>query len=130
VLWHQDGYPWRARLGITEAVTLWIALDRADESTGGLQMIPGSHHMDAQPLRPQPSHANVFGSEIDPHLVDATLARSLTLAPGDVSAHHPNLIHGSLPNWSEKPRRALAVRYSRAGLAKDSHAALTGPVTP
>jgi ectoine hydroxylase-related dioxygenase (phytanoyl-CoA dioxygenase family) len=115
VLWHQDGYPWRAQLGITEAVTLWIALDRADESTGGLQVIPGSHHLDAQPLCPQRSQSNVFGSEIAPEFVDPTLARALMLAPGDVSAHHPNLIHGSLPNWSEEPRRALAVRYFPAG---------------
>jgi ectoine hydroxylase-related dioxygenase (phytanoyl-CoA dioxygenase family) len=112
VLWHQDGYPWRARLGITVAVTLWIALDRADAATGGLQVIPGSHHLDAQPLRPQRSQPNLFGSEISPELVDPTLARALTLAPGDVSAHHPNLIHGSLPNRSGQPRRALAVRYS------------------
>jgi ectoine hydroxylase-related dioxygenase (phytanoyl-CoA dioxygenase family) len=128
VLWHQDGHPWRARLGITEALTLWIALDRADESTGGLQVIPGSHHLDAQPLRPGRDQPNMFGSEIDPDLVDAALARLLALAPGDVSAHHPNLIHGSLPNWSEEPRRALAVRYSRAGGSKDKHAAVTSPV--
>jgi phytanoyl-CoA hydroxylase len=114
VLWHQDGYPWRVQLGIAEAVTLWIALDQADEGTGGLQVIPGSHHLDAQPLCPQRSTSNMFGSEIAPELVDATFARALTLAPGDVSAHHPNLIHGSLPNWSEKPRRALAIRYRPA----------------
>jgi ectoine hydroxylase-related dioxygenase (phytanoyl-CoA dioxygenase family) len=121
-LWHQDGYPWRARLGITEAVTLWLALDRADGDTGGLQVIPGSHHLDAQPLRRQRSQPNLFGSEIAPELVDATLARTLTLAPGDVSAHHPNLIHGSLPNWSDQPRRALAVRYSPVSTAEDGHA--------
>jgi hypothetical protein len=130
VLWHQDGHPWRVRFGITVAVTLWIALDRADGDTGGLQVIPGSHHLDAQPLCPQHSQSDVFGSEIAPEFVDATLARVLTLAPGDVSAHHPNLIHGSLPNWSEEPRRALAVRYAPAGSSKDNQAALARPVTP
>jgi hypothetical protein len=92
VLWHQDGHPWEIRLGITQAVTLWIALDRADEHTGGLQVIPASHVLAAQPLRSHQGQPNVFGSEIDPLLVDETVARPLRLAPGDVSAHHPNLI--------------------------------------
>jgi ectoine hydroxylase-related dioxygenase (phytanoyl-CoA dioxygenase family) len=110
-LWHQDGYPWRTRLGITEAVTLWVALDPAGEDSGGLRVIPGSHTLEAQPLRLSAGPASVFGAEIDPDLVDTARARQLTLAPGDMSAHHPNLIHGSLPNRSEHPRRALAVRY-------------------
>lgn len=113
VWWHQDGHPWRTRLGINEAVTLWIALDAAAEDNGGLRVIPGSHVLPAQPLRPSPNTDGVFGGEIDPGLVDETLACQLTLAPGDVGAHHPNLIHGSLPNRSEKPRRALVVRYRR-----------------
>jgi hypothetical protein len=111
VWWHQDGHPWRTQLGIAEAVTLWIALDPADGHNGGLRVIPGSHVLPAQPLRPSPNAAGVFGGEIDPGLVDDTLACQLTLAPGDVAAHHPNLIHGSLPNRSAQPRRALAVRY-------------------
>ncbi|HEY3810085.1 MAG TPA: phytanoyl-CoA dioxygenase family protein [Acidimicrobiales bacterium] len=109
--WHQDGHPWRTQLGITEAVTVWIALDAADVHNGGLRVIPGSHTLAAQPLRPTPEGNGVFGAEIDPALVDDTLARQLRLAPGDVAAHHPNLIHGSLANRSARPRRALAVRY-------------------
>jgi ectoine hydroxylase-related dioxygenase (phytanoyl-CoA dioxygenase family) len=110
-LWHQDGYPWQTGLGITEAVTLWLALDRADEHTGGLQVVPGSHRLPAQPLRAHQGQASLFNSEIDPLLVDETRARPLRLAPGDVSAHHPNLIHSSSPNLSAHPRRGLAIRY-------------------
>jgi ectoine hydroxylase-related dioxygenase (phytanoyl-CoA dioxygenase family) len=112
--WHQDGYPWRIQLGITEAVTLWVALDRADEETGGLRVIPGSHALAAQPLIRGPAEGNVFGWEIAPHLVEPGLAQNLTLAAGDVSAHHPNLIHGSGPNRSGYLRRALAIRYRPA----------------
>lgn len=114
VLWHQDGHPWRTGLGIVEATTLWIALDPAAADNGGLQVIPGSHLLTAQPLQPNRDHASVFGAEIDPALVDATLAWQLILSPGDLSAHHPNLIHGSRPNRSDRPRRALAVRYRAA----------------
>jgi hypothetical protein len=111
VLWHQDGYPWQTRLGITEAVTLWIALDRVDEDTGGLQVIPGSHVLPAQPLRLDNEQPSVFGAVLDPLPADEADARPLRLAPGDASAHHPNLIHGSPPNRSQHPRRCLAIRY-------------------
>ena len=114
VLWHQDGYPWRTRFGIGEAVTLWVALDRSDQDTGGLMVIPGSHTVAAQPLRPHPGQSDVFGYEIDPALVDAARARPITLLPGDVSAHHPNIIHGSGPNRSAHLRRGLAIRYRPA----------------
>jgi ectoine hydroxylase-related dioxygenase (phytanoyl-CoA dioxygenase family) len=114
VLWHQDGHPWRTRLGIGEAVTLWLALDRSDQDRGGLMVIPGSHTLAAQPLRPRPDQSDVFGYEIDPALVDAARAQEVTLLPGDVSAHHPNIIHGSGPNRSAYLRRGLAIRYRPA----------------
>jgi ectoine hydroxylase-related dioxygenase (phytanoyl-CoA dioxygenase family) len=110
-LWHQDGYPWQTQLGITRAVTLWIALDPAHEDNGCLRVIPGSHTLAAEPLRLRPDYPSLFGAEIDPDLVEAGRARSLILTPGDASAHHPNLIHSSLSNRSAHPRRALAVRY-------------------
>jgi hypothetical protein len=111
VRWHQDGHPWRTALGIREAVTLWVALDRSDEDSGGLRVIPGSHRLAALPLRPHDGGPSVFGCEMDPNLVDAARARPVTLRPGDVSAHHSNLIHSSGPNRSAHPRRALAIRY-------------------
>ena len=114
VLWHQDGHPWRVGLGITSAVTLWIALDRTGPDNGGLQVIPGSHGLPAQALRPNLTEPSVFGYEIDPSLVDAHRSVQLTMAAGDISAHHPDLIHGSPPNRSDRPRRALAVRYRAA----------------
>jgi ectoine hydroxylase-related dioxygenase (phytanoyl-CoA dioxygenase family) len=115
VLWHQDGLPWQTRFGITEAVTLWVALDPADARNGGLAVVPRTHSMAAQPLRANVDRPSVFGLEIDPSLVEEDLAIRLDLDPGDVSAHHPSLIHGSGPNVSGRPRRSLAVRYRPRG---------------
>jgi ectoine hydroxylase-related dioxygenase (phytanoyl-CoA dioxygenase family) len=114
VLWHQDGHPWRARLGIGEAVTLWIALDAVDVCNGGLSVVPGSHSLPPQELRANPSDPSIFGVQIDPALVEAGKARHLALSPGDVSAHHSALVHGSGANTSPRPRRALALRYRPA----------------
>jgi phytanoyl-CoA hydroxylase len=108
--WHQDGHPWEQR-GITSAVSIGIALDRSTRANGCLLVIPGSHRLPAQPLRPITDPPNVFGAEIDPALVDETLAVALELEPGDASIHHPNLIHGAEPNTSDTPRRTLVLRY-------------------
>ena len=113
VLWHQDGYPWREQLGVVDAVTLWVALDPADQHNGCLRVVPGSHRLPLRPLRPNPVE-NVFGWECDPDLVDESAAVDVVLAPGDVSLHHPALLHSSGPNRSGGRRAALALRYRSA----------------
>lgn len=108
--WHQDGRPWEER-GIDRAVTLGVALDRTTEANGCLRVIPGSHRLAAQPLRPVLDPPSVFGAEIDPALVDESLAIAVPLEPGDVSVHLPTLIHGSDANASDTPRTTLVMRY-------------------
>jgi ectoine hydroxylase-related dioxygenase (phytanoyl-CoA dioxygenase family) len=114
-LWHQDGEPWRDRLGGAAATTLWIALDPSTVENGCLRVIPSSHRLPLQRLRPNTAVASIFGVELDPALVDETAALDVVLDPGDVSVHHPNLVHGSGPNRSDRPRVALAVRYRALG---------------
>jgi hypothetical protein len=108
--WHQDGHPWEAR-GIVRAVTVGIALDATTDDNGCLRVIPGSHALAAQPLLPIEDPPNVFSAEIDPALVEESLAVSVPLGAGDCSIHVPNLIHGSGPNLSDGPRRTLVLRY-------------------
>jgi phytanoyl-CoA hydroxylase len=110
-LWHQDGHPWQERLGGAPAVTLWVALDAASRENGCLRVVPGSHRLALHPLRANVDVPSIFGVELDPALVDESAAVDVVLEPGDVSVHHPNLVHGSGPNRSDRPRAALAVRY-------------------
>jgi ectoine hydroxylase-related dioxygenase (phytanoyl-CoA dioxygenase family) len=119
--WHQDGHPWRERLGIESAVTLWIALDRADADNGALYVVAGSHTSPVRPLVAAkvvaPDGADgpgMFPGGIDPGLLDPSRIRVLVMAAGDVSAHHPALVHGSGANRSDRIRRALALRYRPA----------------
>ena len=122
-LWHQDGYPWQQQMGITDAVTLWIALDDVNEANGALRVIRGSHVRPAQPLVPAatPEDGGYFGAGIDPGPFDPADVDVLVLATGDVSAHHPCLIHGSGPNTSSEDRRALVLRYRpSAGGGRDA----------
>lgn len=111
VLWHQDGFPWRERWGIHDAVTLWVAIDAVDPERGGLMFIPGSHRLGLYPLRPNTESPNVFGWESPPELVDEAEVETVALAPGDASVHHPALVHASGPNRSPHRRAVLALRY-------------------
>lgn len=109
--WHQDGGSWP--LDPLVAVTLWVALDDADAGNGGLHVVPGSHRGGLLPhdRNDQRLSSELFNVSLPTATVDEAAAVNLDLQAGDVSAHHPALIHGSGPNTSDRPRRALVIRY-------------------
>ena len=109
VLWHQDGSYWP--LEPMEVVTLWLAVTDASPDNGCMRVIPGTQDMDLQALRERKDVPNVLNSGMDDDLVDDIAAVDCVMAPGDVSVHHPNVIHGSKPNTSDRWRRGLTIRY-------------------
>jgi len=108
VLWHQDGSYWP--LEPMEVVTLWLAVDRAEPDNGCMRVIPRTQHMDLQKMKER-TGASVLGSAIDDEFVDENKAVDIVLDPGDVSVHHPNVIHGSNANTSPRRRAGLTIRY-------------------
>ncbi|MDZ7269492.1 MAG: phytanoyl-CoA dioxygenase family protein [candidate division KSB1 bacterium] len=112
VLWHQDGSYWP--LEPMEVVTLWLALDDTDPENGCMRVIPRTQHLrlltEAE-LIEQKDGKNVLGSGIDPAQIDESRAVDVRLRAGDVSVHHPNVIHGSNANTSARWRRGLTIRY-------------------
>ncbi|NIR95674.1 MAG: phytanoyl-CoA dioxygenase family protein [Gammaproteobacteria bacterium] len=109
VLWHQDGSYWP--LKPMKVITLWLAIDESTPENGCMRVIPRTQDMDLQELQERHDVPNVLASGIDESLVDQAEAVDLILKPGDVSIHHPNVIHGSNANNSDKWRRALTIRY-------------------
>lgn len=109
VLWHQDGSYWP--LEPMEVTTLWLALDDSTPENGCMRVIPGTQGMDLKGVQRRTDVDNVLSSGIDESLVDESKAMDIVLAPGDVSIHHPNVIHGSNANTSPKWRRGLTIRY-------------------
>ncbi len=109
VLWHQDGSYWP--LKPMKVVTLWLAVDDSLPENGCMRVIPGTHTMELQEMRENKEVENVLDSEVDPALVDESLALDFVLKAGGVSVHHPNIIHGSKANHSPLRRCGLTIRY-------------------
>ena len=109
VLWHQDGSYWP--LEPMEVVSLWLAVDDSTPENGCMRVIPGTQHLDLQQLKTRTEIANVLGSGMDDASVDESKAIDVVLRAGDVSVHHPNVVHGSRANTSSKRRCGLTIRY-------------------
>ncbi|WP_433167092.1 phytanoyl-CoA dioxygenase family protein [Kribbella sp. CA-247076] len=107
VEWHQDGAFWP--LEPLNVVTLWLALSDSDPDNGCLRVLPGSHRSTLADMRPAETDS-VLRHRIDAE-VDEGLAVDLVMRPGDVEVHHPNILHSSMPNRSDRWRRALTIRY-------------------
>lgn len=109
VLWHQDGSFWP--LEPMEVVTLWLALDDVDAENGCMEIIPRTQYLDLQKLEVRKDVANALGASMDETLLDESRKVDIVLKAGDLSIHHPNVIHGSKSNTSSRWRRGLTIRY-------------------
>ena len=117
---HQDNYYFC--LNPCNVVTIWMALDAVDDENACLRYVPGSH---LGPVRPH-ACSNVLGfsqSITDYGPLDASREVAIRLQPGDVTAHHGNLIHMAGANRSStRHRRAFAFVYKGASCRRDEGA--------
>lgn len=113
VLWHQDGAYWK--LTPMEALTVWLAVDESTTENGCLRIIPGSHEIPLHKPSPRTDTENMLYSTADQEVVDEWIAKQgivdIELNPGDVSIHHPHILHCSEANTSAKRRCGLDIGY-------------------
>lgn len=117
---HQDNYYFCLRP--CNVVTLWLALDEIDEANACLRYVPGSH---LGPVRVHGRSAVLGFSQgiTDFGPADEAAEVPIRLQPGDVVAHHGNLIHRALPNTStDRHRRAFAMVYKGQSCVRDEEA--------
>ena len=109
VLWHSDQA--FTQKGLTPQLSAWIALNPSFPENGCLQVVPGSHLVhhphhevasDSQQLR---KNLTVM------HPPQPQDIRHLQLAPGEMSFHHPGILHASGPNSTDIPRLGFIIRY-------------------
>lgn len=118
---HQDGYYFK--LDPCEALTMWLALEEADEENGCIHYVKGSNH---DGMRPHGRTGTLgfsqgitdFGTESDRAREEAMPAQ-----PGDLLAHHAMTIHRASGNESAtRSRQALGFIYYAARAKEDKAA--------
>ena len=112
VQWHQDGSYWP--LEPMDVTTLWVAGTGSTVANGCMRVLPGTHtkrllkRSEMVDLDPDKYVLNVG---IHPDQIDDADAVDIELEAGDISIHHPNIIHGSNANTSDQWRVGLTLRY-------------------
>lgn len=113
VAWHQDASYWP--LSPSKAITVWLAIDDADQSNGCMKFVAGSQvngHLTYRKnddssdsvLNQTVENAEQYGSEV---VFDE-------LTAGQASLHNDLLLHGSDANNSNRRRCGLTLRYAAA----------------
>lgn len=111
--WHQDSPYWiHDSAHVDRLPNVMVALDAADEGNGCLRIVPGSHHRGCLPGTADGSQLGGFFT--DPASFDEARQVLLEVPAGSLVFFSPHAVHGSLPNRSAKPRRALVVTYQPA----------------
>ncbi len=107
VHWHQDASYWK--LSPARTVTVWLAIDAADEENSAMRFIPGTHDKgifkEQKTEGPSVLNIETVGAE------DMGRPFSNILNAGQMSLHADMLVHGSKPNLSDRRRCALTIRY-------------------
>ncbi|MCC5886660.1 MAG: phytanoyl-CoA dioxygenase family protein [Gammaproteobacteria bacterium] len=99
---HQDR--WRA-LDRDPLLTIYIALDAANEENGCMEIIPGTQHTLLNPDHPSGFLTAEMARDFDHH----PRRKPLVLEAGEAVLMHPWMLHGSGVNRSDRPRRAFSV---------------------
>ncbi len=130
VAWHQDVTYWG--LEPPEAITAWYAVDDSDTGNGCMQVIPGSHQQGIQAHGKSKQAGNLLSinQEVSVTTEAADSAVDLVLKAGEMSIHHGQIIHGSLPNHSTRRRCGLTIRYIPPSVRQAEENSLKRPWKP
>jgi ectoine hydroxylase-related dioxygenase (phytanoyl-CoA dioxygenase family) len=137
--WHQDGVTERLTDGCAPAI--WLGLTEATIENGCLRVIPRSHRVGILAHYSRRDQVNVASSDTkiqeptnlvpDENELSVKLARvpegldppfDVVMSSGEMSFHHPVLLHGSNPNLSAEPRIGLSATYATPDLHKSAAA--------
>ena len=91
-------------------VTVWLAVTDANETNGCMRMLPGSHKETLKYHDQKFDENNLLtrGQTIKDVPLDKTDA--VILEPGQISLHHPKIVHGSGLNYSNDRRIGFVIQ--------------------
>lgn len=107
VPWHQDASFWK--LSPARTVTVWLAIDDADEENAAMRFIPSTHNKGAIETSTMGADSVFHKGIADAESYGAPFSNALKA--GQISMHADMLVHGSLANLSDRRRCGLTLRY-------------------
>lgn len=111
VAWHQDVTYWGLEPPL--ALTAWFAVDDSDRENGCMRVLPGTQRSGIRAHGKAQVAGNLLSinQEVSVTAEEEATAVNLELRAGEISLHDGALIHGSLPNRSNRRRCGLTLRY-------------------
>jgi len=107
--YHQDNFYWN--ILSAKALNVWIACSEANKNNGGICYLEGSHVLGT--INHETSFAKGSSQKISEKVISKLLFKKNypKLKLGDCIIHHPEVIHGSKKNVSNKDRIGFVVSY-------------------
>ena len=112
--WHQDSPYWTHACGhVDHLPNVMLTLDDADLANGCFRVVRGSHKRGCLPgISDDTTLGPLF---TDPAYFDEADQELLEVPAGSLIFFSPHMVHGSRPNESAEPRRALVLTYQPGG---------------
>ena len=117
--YHQDNFYWN--ILSAKALNVWIACSEANKNNGGICYLEGSHVLGT--INHETSSAKGSSQKISEKVIPKLLFKKNypKLKPGDCIIHHPEVIHGSKKNVSNKDRIGFVVSYKAKNAKTDEN---------
>ena len=111
--WHQDGITEGLKDAYVPAI--WLGLTPATAENGCLRVVPRSHRLGLIPHadRPNPDNLTTQGATAQ---VEIDTPQDVVMRAGEMSLHHPLVLHASNPNQSAGSRIGFSATYSTPAL--------------
>jgi ectoine hydroxylase-related dioxygenase (phytanoyl-CoA dioxygenase family) len=108
VPWHQDAGVITEDADASNIVTCWLALVDATVENGCMEVLPGAHRLGFLP--------HVAGPTIREDAVPDIAPRPVPVKQGGVVFMHRHMPHRSTPNFTDRVRWSLDLRYQPTGV--------------
>ena len=107
--YHQDNFYWN--ILSAKALNVWVACSDVSKNNGGIGYLESSHNLGT--INHEISFAKGSSQKIPKKLISKLLfnIKYPRLKPGDCIIHHPEVIHGSKKNISNKDRVGFVLSY-------------------
>ena len=109
VSWHQDLTYWG--FSHDDQVSVWLALSTAEDVSGAMYMIPGSHLEGKKEHKTAEDKNNVLFQSQWVQDFNENKKVLCDLQPGEASFHHGWTVHSSMPNKSDDRRIGFNIQY-------------------